>query len=200
MEVFKEGDELKIIYPSALDRGQGEYLGEGVLLEFGGRSRIEPNLEKLIRPDIAAELENLDFPEASVTVLSPERTFWEKATLIHELCSRGKWENRSSRHWCDLAVLADHDIGREALADWVLLEDVVETKETMFSQPKAKYMDCLKGGFTLVPGGEMLAKLKDDFNTMKGSGMFYEEPPSFEEIIQRLGKLEQQINKGSEPA
>ena len=43
-------------------------------------------------------------------------------------------------------------------------------------------------------------KLKDDFNTMNGSGMFYEEPPSFEEIIQRLGKLEQQINKDSEPA
>jgi hypothetical protein len=200
IEALEGGESLRVTYSSALVPEEDEYLKEGVLLEFGGRSRIEPNQEMIIRPDITTQVKNLYFPEASVTVLSPKRTFWEKATLIHRNCHLGKWEDRSSRHWCDVAMLVDHDIGTEALADWVLLEDVVRTKDTMFYQARANYLACLNGGFRLVPSGKMLASLKDDFNTMKESAMFYEVPPSFEEIIERLGKLEQRINKGSEPS
>jgi len=44
----------------------------------------------VITPDINTLVTDLDFPSAEVTVLSPERTFWEKATFIHVECNRDK--------------------------------------------------------------------------------------------------------------
>ena len=80
---------------------------------------------------------DLDYPAATVTVLSPVRTFREKATLVHLECHRRRLANhpeRLSRHWFDLTRLAAHDIGRAALADRELLEDVVRHKK-VFSTP-----------------------------------------------------------------
>ena len=73
----------------------------------------------------------LQFPEATVRVLLPSRTFWEKATLIHVACNRGDPKldaDRPSRHWHDLAVLAEHNIGKIAILDRELLQDIVEHK------------------------------------------------------------------------
>ncbi len=47
--------------------------------------------------------------------------------------------NRQSRHWHDLAVLADHEIGGAAVADRKLLEDVVKHKSVFFRMSYAKY-------------------------------------------------------------
>ena len=40
----------------------------------------------------------------------------------------------------------------------------------------------------------MLASLREDFAQMVASGMFEGEPPVFDEIIERLVRLEQEIN------
>lgn len=65
-------------------------------------------------------------------VLSPLKTFWEKATLIHVECNRNRTINspeRLSRHWYDLAILANSWVGGEALQDQNLLEDVIRHKK-----------------------------------------------------------------------
>lgn len=69
-------------YPSTVENTVG-YLASEVFLQFGGRNVIDPNELHEITPDIAAQTNDLDYPKATVTVLSPVRTFWEKATLIH---------------------------------------------------------------------------------------------------------------------
>lgn len=198
LEVSDDGEEVRVYYPSALDRA-GDYLRESVLIEFGGRNITEPNAEHQLRPYIAERLPDLELPSAMVTVLAPERTFWEKATLIHAECHRPDLRasaDRLSRHWYDLARLADHQIGSNALADRALLAEVVKHKEVFFRYGYANYGACLTGGLRLVPDEPLLKALEADLRAMIEGGMFYGEAPTFDAVIDRLRALETTINAG----
>jgi len=191
LKISKDGEKLFVPYPSRFGKD------ESVLLEFGGRNVIVPNEDRHLRPYIAAELPSLEFPEATVQVLSPRRTFWEKATLIHVACNRSHPNldaDRQSRHWHDLAVLADHEIGKTSLADRQLLADVVKHKSIFFRASYANYEACLTGGLRLIPGKVQQDALRLDYEKMIADGMFEGEPPSFESIVNRLKALEKEIN------
>ena len=126
IHVGEDGETVRFAYPSAVD-APDSYVASEVLLEFGGRNVIDPNERHAIIPDMAALTDGLDYPAATVTVLCPARTFWEKATLIHVACHRRQLANkpdRLSRHWFDLMCLAANDIGRAAIVDRNLLVDV----------------------------------------------------------------------------
>jgi Nucleotidyl transferase AbiEii toxin, Type IV TA system len=189
--ISDDGEKLFIPYPSRFGAD------ESVFLEFGGRNVIAPGEEYRLKPYIAAEIPQLQFPEATVRVLSASRTFWEKATLIHVACNRSDPKldaDRQSRHWHDLAVLADHKIGQASLADRALLEDVVRHKSVFFRASYAKYDACLSGGLRLIPGTPLLQSLAADYEKMIADGMFEGEPPTFESIVKRLQPLEKTIN------
>jgi hypothetical protein len=192
MSISNDGEKFLIPYCSRVGAD------ESVLLEFGGRNVILPCEDCALKPYIAAELPNLEFPEATVTVLSPARTFWEKATLIHVACNRADPKldaDRQSRHWHDLAVLADHQIGEAALADRRLLEDVVRIKNVFFRASYTNYDACTSGGLRLIPGTPLLETLSANHKKMIADRMFEGKPPTFESIIARLEKLEKQINR-----
>lgn len=191
ISVSEDGEKLFIPYPSCFGSD------ESVFLELGGRNAIAPGQEHTLKPYIAVEIPTLQFPEAAVHVLSPSRTFWEKATLIHLACNRSDPKvgtDRQSRHWHDLAVLADHEIGEAAVAERKLLEDVVKHKSVFFRTSYAKYEACLSGGLRLIPGRTLLQTLGADYEKMIADGMFEGEPPSFDSIIARLKELAEQIN------
>jgi hypothetical protein len=191
MKISADGEKLFIPYPSRFGKD------ESVLLEFGGRNVILPNEDRHLRPYIAAELPDLQFPEATVQVLSPRRTFWEKATLIHVVCNRSNPNldgDRQSRHWHDLAILADHEIGKASIADRHLLEDVVKHKNIFFRASYAKYEACLSGGLCLIPEKALREALRLDYEKMIADGMFEGAPPSFGSIVRRLEALEKEIN------
>jgi len=192
-----DGEKLRVHYPSALEASD-DYLLNSVLLEFGGRNITEPNAIHEVRPDIAESMPDLDFPVAKVSVLSPSRTFWEKATLIHVACNRGKFQasaERLSRHWYDLAMLAEHEIGRKTVLDRELLADVVRHKKAFYNASYANYDDCIGGKLRLLPDGAALIALQSDFERMIAAGMFVGEPPTFTGIIERLYLLEGEINR-----
>ncbi len=189
--ISDDGEKLFIPYPSRFGTT------ESVFLEFGGRNVISPNEELPLRPYIAAELAKLQFPEATVRVLVPSRTFWEKATLIHVACNRSDPKldaDRQSRHWHDLAVLADHNIGKIAIPDRQLLQDVVKHKNVFFRASYTNYEACLSGGLRLIPEAALLRTLRIDYEKMIADGMFEGEPPTFDWIITRLDKLAKEIN------
>ncbi|MBS0576867.1 MAG: nucleotidyl transferase AbiEii/AbiGii toxin family protein [Proteobacteria bacterium] len=196
VEVSDNGEEVRIYYPSALDKSGG-YLTESVLIELGGRNITEPNAGHVIRPYIAEHLSGLELPIATATVLAPERTFWEKATLIHVECHRKELKadaHRMSRHWCDLASLADHEIGSRAIANRDLLADVVKHKKVFYSTSYANYDACLAGGFRLAPTDALREAVGADLKAMIAGGMFYGEPPDFDAVMERLRVLEEAIN------
>ena len=181
IHIGDDGETLRFAYPSAVEE-PGGFVRSEVLLEFGGRNVIDPNERHAIVPDIAALTPELDYPAATVTVLSPARTFWEKATLVHVECHRRLLADRPerlSRHWFDLTCLADHAVGRAALSDRALLADVVRHKKVFFHAGNANYDRCLDGHLRLVPDDDQLPALQSDYNAMRDARILGEEAPGF---------------------
>lgn len=98
------------------------YVKASVRIELGARSDDWPREERQIRSFIG---EVLDQPIGTATAqtLQAERTFWEKATLLHAECHRNPAKAmpaRYARHYHDLARLAQSAVADRALADTAL--------------------------------------------------------------------------------
>ena len=198
VDIDENGEQMRVYYRSVLE-GSGDYLCDSVLLEFGGRNITEPHEIHDIQPDIAEHIPDLMFPVANVCVLSPLRTFWEKATLIHAECQRKEFRantKRLSRHWYDLAMLAEMKIGHEAVNNRQLLADVVKHKKVFYHTSYANYDACLNGGLQLIPNNTALSPLHEDYQKMIDAGMFIGQHHAFTNVIGRLRHLETIINTG----
>ncbi len=59
-----------------------------------------------------------ELPECPVVAITAERTFWEKATILHQQAHRaGSMPAGYSRHYYDLHRLAESHVGASALDD-----------------------------------------------------------------------------------
>lgn len=196
VEIDDDGETLYLHYPSVIEHKSG-YITDNIRLEFGGRNLTIPNESQVITTDISEYVNNLSFPVAEVTVLSPQKTYWEKLTLIHYECNRPTLKddaNRISRHWYDISMLCNHEIGKQAISNRELLGEVIKIKKTFYDSGFAKYDDCLIGNLRLIPSDDYLELLKDDFNMMLGNKMFYGAQPDFDSIIKEIKNLERAVN------
>ena len=194
-KIGDSADKLQIPYPTCLT-SSSSYIQESVLLELGGKNEITPSNELQLKPYIQPGMPSLEYPTPTVAVLAPERTYWEKATLIHAECNREKVKanaDRLSRHWYDLFQLNRSEIGSSALANPKLLEEVVNQKNVIYYSKWAKYADCL-GSIRLIPDDTSVRALEEDFEQMRANAMFWEEPGSFQGILEELSELEKTIN------
>lgn len=193
----EDGEQLRFYYPSVIDTPH-DYLRDHVLIEFGIRNSIEPYEQYRVIPYLArVSTEDLNFPEPMVNTLSPIRTFWEKATLMHVECHRERLmqtPERLSRHWYDLFMLNNSWVGDEALSSGKILNSVIEYKKAFFNASYAHYDDCMVGKFCLIPKEPYLESLRQDFSKMVKVGMFHEIPPTISEIVNSLKILEAKIN------
>ncbi|WP_205410152.1 nucleotidyl transferase AbiEii/AbiGii toxin family protein [Actinobacillus suis] len=197
--VDDSGEKIWLSYPSVLSNSE-QYIKESVLIELGGRNVIDPNEMHIVRPYVAKDNIELKLPEPNITVLSPQRTFWEKATLIHVECHRGLRQNaeRLSRHWYDLVKLYEQDIGQLAMDNYQLLEDVVNHKSIFFNTSYANYSDCLNHKFRLLPDNNDLSELRKDYTEMNNAGMIYDNSKfTFEYIIEKILEISDRLNKAS---
>lgn len=193
---FKDGEKLYFYYPSVFERKSDDYVGDSVLVEFGGTNKTEPNEEYLVKPYL--NLDGLLLPTAKVIALSSERTFWEKVTLIHVECHRGRLKAapaRLSRHWYDLAKLSKSSVKAKALENKYLLNDVLMIKKAFFNASYANYDKCEKQQFRLVPELDEIVGLKVDYEHMIKSDMFLNEPMKFDNVVEELNDLQERINQ-----
>ncbi len=196
VELDDGGEKIWVTYPSVVE-GTGEYIRSQVLIELGGRNVIDPNETHTVSPYISELTQGLLYPSSEVVVLSPERTFWEKATLIHVECNRGRLREsaeRLSRHWYDLVMLAEHPAGQSAVENRELFEEVVRHKKAFFHTGYANYDECLNGQLKLLPETDTLEGLRADYEKMVRAGMMYSTPPGFEEIVDSIRDLESRVN------
>jgi hypothetical protein len=196
IKISENGEKIWIQYPSAIEDSD-EYLESSILIELGGRNVIDPNERHRVAPDISELVPGLGLPSGEIIVLSPERTFWEKATLVHVECNRNKLKanaHRLSRHWYDLHMLASHDTGKAAIHNRQLFEDVLHHKQVFFNASYANYEACLANELRLIPYNEIIVELGKDYDKMLGAGMIYGDQPSFDEIITKISEIEQAIN------
>lgn len=191
--------QLVFEYPKSLDSsayGIDDYIRPSVLLEFGARSDPWPHESRLIRP-YAADVFPEQFPTAEciVDTLGIERTFWEKATILHAEYHRPTdrpLPGRHSRHYYDMAMLSQSAYGDEATARSDLREAVVSHKSLFFKTPWARYDLAQAPTFKLVPPPERIELLRGDYR--RTSEMFFGEAPELNQILATLGRLENQIN------
>jgi hypothetical protein len=192
-----DAQTLLFRYPSALDATTpGAYIRREVKIEGGARSDDWPADDQTIRPYVAEAFpERLAEAKASVRVLSAERTFWEKATILHAEAHReaGKpTPARFSRHYADLAALGEHAAGKRAVTKDDLRARVVAHKTVFFPSAWAHYETAAPGSFRLIPDERRLADLERDYREMQE--MYFGTPHSWAEIVARLHKLETAIN------
>jgi hypothetical protein len=183
-------------YPAASTKNL-DYVRPQVVLELGTHAEFVPHDRFTIRAFVAEEFPNL-VPEGDVAVraLLAKRTFWEKATILHAQYHRPPESvipDRYSRHYYDVAMLAEGPIRAEALADMDLLAQVVRHKETFYPSAWARYDLAHPGTLRLVPPGARIAALERDYRNM--AVMIFGEPPTFDSIMATLATLEHEINK-----
>jgi len=164
-------------------------------LEFGARSDHWPANNYEVQSYAAEDFPDLFIhPACLVKTLEAERTFWEKATLLHMEYHRPQPKvERLSRHYYDLAELAgNEDIRDRALNNLELLTHVAEHKKRFFYAAWAKYDEARPGSLHLVPHQVLHADLQNDYEKMRD--MFFDKPPPFDRIIITLTELEEKIN------
>ena len=184
---------LNVIYPAAFSDA---YLRPEVRLEIGPLAAWMPFDTFRIRPYAAEAFPQL-FRQAdcAVQAIRAERTFWEKATILHHEANRPAGSTqplRYSRHYYDLAMMAAAPVKDAALADLALLEDVVAFKKRFYPRRWAKYDQAKPGTFKLVPSGDVMAGVAKDYVQMRN--MIFGRYPAFEEIMETLQSLESEIN------
>ncbi len=180
-------------YPAAFGL---EYLRPCVLLEIGPLAAWQPHVSCEIEPFAAHHFPDL-FTEkvARVETIKAERTFWEKATILHHEANRpleSPLPPRYSRHYYDLALMAGKPLAERAIADTELLADVVRFKQTFYPRGWARYDLAVRGSLRLVPPPERWERLEKDYAAM--GVMIFGTPPPFSEIMGALGELEGRIN------
>jgi hypothetical protein len=135
-----------------------------------------------------------EFPSTQVLTVAPERTFWEKITILHKEAFRGNdyFPPRYSRHYYDLYCMDRSNVKERAYADLGLLRRVVQFKDRFYPAGSAHYNLAKPGTMRLMPPENCLVTLQDDYKHMEN--MIFGEKPSFEDIIDCIQRIEREIN------
>lgn len=192
-----DGQTLLFRYPTHFGAAQARYVRSVVKIEFGARSDPWPAQERVVRPVIAEIFPQVfSRPETMVHALSPERTFWEKAMLLHEETYRPSNKPRRprmARHYYDLYRLIESGIAAKSVQDMALFCQVRAHRQIFFSQGWVDYGTLRPGALRLLPLTEHEAGWRQDYIAMQGE-MFSVTPPSFDQVLAVIAKFEKCFN------
>jgi Nucleotidyl transferase AbiEii toxin, Type IV TA system len=201
-ETDKNLSTLLLNYPSLFENGNNSYVQPTVKLEGGGRSAVDPHNLHGIKPLIADTLTDWDFSVANVLTIDAQRTFWDKIFILHGLYYGYQNENRIpadrqrlSRHYYDVAMIYNSEIGKEAVENDELRNKVRQHKIDFFNVAWKKFDLAVPDSLKVVPYGDLRQALRQDYQAMQG--MIVGDACDFDEIIQKLTQLEASIQSRS---
>lgn len=189
------GQTVLFTFPHALISSVESYVKSAVKIEFGSRADHWPVGNMTVTPYVVNVSGNMTIEGSSVRVLAAERTFWEKATILHMIYHYPQGKNvppRMSRHYYDLFSMIDTSIYEQSLKKIALLKDVSKHKSLFFKANWAHYEEAKPGSLRLMPREEQVGQLKTDYRQMQE--MFFEDPPSFQSVLEKLATVEGEIN------
>ncbi len=188
-----DGFSIYVRYPFAF---KDTYLRPEILLEIGPLAAWLPSAVMPVQSYAARHFPQAFVkPECQVPTILARRTFWEKATILHQEAHRVPEKPmplRYSRHYYDLALLSRAPVRDEALADLELLAAVVDFKQRFYASAWANYELAKPGSFKLLPDAVRMKEVEKDYQAMQE--MIFDKRLSFAEITESLGDLEQAIN------
>jgi len=190
-----DGQTILFYYPKLTTKAS-EYIRPIVKIELGARSDHWPVGMQKISPYVAEILPSpLKEMDAEIKVLNIERTFWEKATILHKYAHYPEEKTvpeRQSRHYFDFYCLLNSEGKSKALSSLELLEKVGIHKNLYFKAAWANYHTAKQGSLKLIPGDKVKKAMEADYKAM--SEMFAGDIPNWDEIITLIHQFENEFN------
>ena len=188
-------DGLTVLFAFPQDFTEQSILQE-IRLEIGALAVWTPAAQKEITPYSAEQYAHFfSEPTTSILTVLPERTFWEKATILHHEANRPSGNMipaRYSRHYYDMLCLSASWVKAKALADVGLLKRVAEFKHKFYPRSWAGYEYAVPGTIKLMPPQHCIKSLEMDYQHMQN--MIFGAKLSFNEIMEGIQALEHEIN------
>jgi len=175
------------------------YIKEKVLIEIGSRSLIEPSQIIKIRSIIANAYPQSSFTDPFILIptVIPQRTFLEKAFLLHEEFQKPEESiriDRMSRHLYDLERLMDTDFARKALEDISLYEAIIDHRSKLTAISGIDYSTHSPDRINFVPPALVMDSWRKDYENMQ-SGMIYGKSLPFDKLIERIKELNERFRQ-----
>lgn len=188
---YPEPRVIHIRYKSLFDDGL-PYLHSEVKLEVGARSLLEPTAEASVTSILEDVLPiSTTIKQVMIPTSLAEKTFLEKAFLLHELFSSQspREVNRKSRHLYDLAQMMSTNIATRAIVNDELWNTIHHHRELFTSMNGVDYTPDIRKRIKLLPPDDVIDDWRNDYKDMQSS-MIYGEKPSFEELTEKMEELE----------
>ena len=186
-------ETVSIVYPRAFSSGATL---DSIRLEVGPLAAWSPSAVAPISPYAAEDHPELfSRPSTKVRTAAPARTFWEKATILHQEANRPEGKpmpRRYARHYYDMRALMRRDVLESALSQPELLASVVAFKEKFYRTPWARLDEARPGSIRLVPPAFRIPDLRRDYEAMKP--MIWGDVPALEDLLGAMRELEGIVN------
>lgn len=195
-ETYPEPRVIHIRYKSLFDEDL-PYLHSEVKLEVGARSLLEPTADAAVTSVLEDALPiSTTVRQVMIPTALAEKTFLEKAFLLHELFSSqtSREANRKSRHLYDLAQMMSTDIAARAIANDELWNTIHHHRELFTSMSGVDYTPDIRKQIRLLPPDDVIDDWRNDYKDMQSS-MIYGEKPIFEELMRKMEELENRFHK-----
>ena len=190
---------IELKYETLFSEEEGTYIKDKVLIEIGSRSLIEPSQNVEIRSIIANSYPQSSFADllTPIPTVIPQRTFLEKAFLLHEEFQKPAESirvERMSRHLYDLERLMDTDFARNALDDISLYQSIVDHRSKLTAISGVDYSTHSPDTINFVPPDFVIERWRNDYSFMQAN-MIYGESLPFGKLIERIKKLNERFRK-----
>jgi len=188
---------IEIEYDSSM--GEHRYLQHVVKVEVSGRSMHEPVEECALKTMISETHPEGPFAEEDFAVMAvvPERTFLEKAMLLHEEFAKPITDirtERMSRHLYDIYRIMQTPIAERALLDEPLYRSVLEHRRKFVGLRGFDYDTLYSDKLSLEIPADVINLWHQDYDNMCRT-MIYGEHPSWNELIERMRELNDRIRR-----
>lgn len=194
VSIAEDKQTVQFEYPCSY---QDQSILRAIRLEIGALAAWTPTQMATIRPYAAEQYKRVfTQPETEILTTSAARSFWEKVTILHQEANRPEnltMPARYSRHYYDLYRMALTQVKSEALSQPELLQRVAEFKMKFYPRKWAQYELAKPGTIKLMPPAHSEKTLRDDYASMRA--MIYGSYPSYEEIMETLHALENEMNE-----
>lgn len=180
----------------SIAEGQSEYVQPRVKVEISCLSMDEPFEMKTLGSIVSKyfPIEDED-SESTLPVVLPSRTFLEKAFLLNEEFQKDQPRSlRMTRHLYDLERIMDTDFGKEALADRMLYDKIVEHRRKFYHVGYADYDKDYPDRIEFLPPERCRTEWAADYALMV-ERFVYGEHLSFEKLLERIAELQERFRK-----